>query len=592
MRIQAIAFSPDGLLLAVASKGIEIWNIMNGVPISNSYDPVSVSNGIGKLGFSANNGMLAAASEIVSDESAGQSSIWHIHVLDVATGSCIGALSREKAPFHAIAFSADGKWLATMSRCSTNDKRNRSSIHIFNWVTGCWDKSIDYDYDIVGMAISSTMGNCQIAVTSEDGLALLEVLHTELKFRLKTFNFRNSKVSFSSNGKRLALTTNGNTIIRDTFTGSQQHHISGIGKIEAIELSRDGKQLAIISSYDSDIKLKLLNVARCQEIRVFPNVRLPCPVSFSPNGSLLAESSNTTDMVVNIWDTEAVKSSPSGQDRRPRMSRLVVSASGDRIVSIPEDISPVEVWDVSTASKTHDIYRYWSRSPVAALSHDGTLLAVSSSSRNKGTTAVLDIASEEALFQVTETSYYLSFSPDGSHFALLPWEKPCQVWEIARHSQMVSLGSENALSAGFSPNGKKLVLGHNNGIFKVWDIASGRLVKDFCETANSHTWISSVAFLSDRQIATLTPYYDVSVRVWDIDTGTHVLDLRLDDAFVNNSLFMAEPGRLITSSGSFSFDLSSPESFSSMSQDTVPTQQAHRQGPALSRDLTWILWKR
>lgn len=98
-----------------------------------------------------------------------------------------------------------------------------------------------------------------------------------------------------------------------------------------------------------------------------------------------------------------------------------------------------------------------------------------------------------------------------------PWSNP------ATTRAKADCSIPNALSPlEFSPDGRRLVLGGRNCLVKVWDVASGRLVRTF----TGHTGcVNSVCFNGDgSQVA--SGGWDLRIFLWDVATGDAIGELK------------------------------------------------------------------
>jgi serine/threonine protein kinase/WD40 repeat protein len=91
-------------------------------------------------------------------------------------------------------------------------------------------------------------------------------------------------------------------------------------------------------------------------------------------------------------------------------------------------------------------------------------------------------------------------------------------------AQLVDLASnqavfqpvENYVSGSFSPDGRRLVIGSSDHTFRIWDTAAGRPVTPSIPTQDD---ISSVAFSADGRLVVVISRDRTTVRLWDAAAG-------------------------------------------------------------------------
>lgn len=224
--VNAVAFSPDGKTVATASrdKTIKIWNVETGQLLKTL---AKHADWVLSVAFSPDGKTLASASR---DKT--------VKLWDAATGAEIRALSGHGGEVWSIAFSPDGKTLASASRDKT--------IKIWNLATGS--------------EIKTLAGNAG-EITA---------------------------VAFSPDGKILA-SGGDDKIVRlwDAATGGEMKTLAGHAEaISSLAFSPDGKTL-LTSAYDRNIKL--WSVERGAEIKNFvEDYGITLSVAFSPDGKKFA----------------------------------------------------------------------------------------------------------------------------------------------------------------------------------------------------------------------------------------------------------------------------------------------------------------
>src|SRR5262249_16506420 len=113
--IMAIALSPDGLRVATAGddKTVQIWEAATGKRLNRALDHAEM---VERIAFDAKGDRLITATRKIVQKDGDATIEVHVQRWDIATGKPASpSIKIEASPASDIAFSSDGKWVATAS---------------------------------------------------------------------------------------------------------------------------------------------------------------------------------------------------------------------------------------------------------------------------------------------------------------------------------------------------------------------------------------------------------------------------------------------------------------------------------------------
>jgi predicted NACHT family NTPase len=137
----------------------------------------------------------------------------------------------------------------------------------------------------------------------------------------------------------------------------------------------------------------------------------------------------------------------------------------------------------------------------------------------------------------------VAFSPDGRLLASGSSDKTIKLWDVATGSLVRTLSGHtwSVFSVAFSPDGRLLASGSYREI-KLWEVATGSEVR----TLSGHVSdVTSVAFSPDGRLLA-SGSFDTTINLWDVATGSLVRTLPDSRASVYSVAFSPD-GRLLAS---------------------------------------------
>ncbi len=295
-----------------------------------------------------------------------------------------------------------------------------------------------------------------------------------------------------------------------------------ISRPTALGFSPDGNIFAI-GNIDSSIQL--WNLATSELITTFTgHISNVNRLAFSPDGNTLA--SGSSDGTVRFWNIRT---------KVPRKTRItghewIKSASfmkSNSKLASASSYGIVTVWDLETfqkttnkTKKTLEMPRHWKSNVKLVLSPDGTKLSTNglevhsrNSDLDNSVLRIIDVNTGREL-ESFPTDNERVFSPDGNTIAgfrgnkiyilnLQTGEK--QIINTSDHDEESEDNKPSIRTVAFSPDGKKIVSGNEDGQVQMWNVETGDELNSYFEVQhtdgnNYRERILNFAFSSDGSL--------------------------------------------------------------------------------------------
>jgi WD40 repeat protein/uncharacterized caspase-like protein len=549
--VRGVAFSPDGRTLASAGfdNAIKLWDIASGTELRTLRGHES---GVMYVVFSPNGQMLASASLD------GTVKLWQ-----AATGKLLANI-RHPAWMETVAFSPDGKLLAT----GGDDK----TLVLWNLETGkMLFTLVGHESDVRSVAFSPD--SKILASAGWDSLIKLWDVKTGAELRTLSDKKQHGifySVAFSPDGR--TLFSGGQDIVRgkdymlgavlmwDVVTGALRRKLSGHqASVNSVAVSPDGKRIA---SGSGDKTVKLWDAETGALIRTYTGHRKDINgITFSPDGETIASCSGGTnekadDHEIKLWSTASGGAPRTLKGHTHDIDAVALSKDGQTIASGGFNDANIKLWNTSTNQLRTLKGHYTSDADALEgitsldISPDGKILASGSFDQ---TAKLWDTATGKELRTLAgHTGYVRSvvFSPDGKTLATggggaKGETNSIKLWDVTTGRELgaprgrIAEGGE-VLALAFSPDGKKLASGNASGTVKLWNVATGTLLRAFAGHPGRMVW--SIAFSPDGQTIA-SGSFDKTVKLWDVATGAERRTL-LAQNFIRRVSFSPDGHRL------------------------------------------------
>ena len=319
--------------------------------------------------------------------------------------------------------------------------------------------------------------------------------------------------------------------------------------INSAAFSPDG-QTIVTGSYDRTARL--WDVQSGMELRRFDgHAGCACIVKFSPDGTTILTGS--TDTTVRLWNVEG------GEEQRFLGHTQLIfdvdyAPDGQTVASSSADHT-IRIWDIDSGEELRQILGHTAVATSISFSEDGTLL-LSGSGDNTARLWDVVIDPEPKIFQNplatssphTYTVLLSALSSDGETIITGNAAGEVQFWDVDSGQVVRELLTDNggliADVALSSDEQYVLTPGDNDGIARLWNIASGEEVQRYI----GHTEAIGAVEFSDDDHWILTASSDATARVWDTHSGELIREFSGHDGAVS-AIDISPDGNTIITGG-------------------------------------------
>jgi WD40 repeat protein/serine/threonine protein kinase len=531
-------FSPDRrLLFAMSDHTGRLWDLATGRPHAEVPGRF-LGEDTGAAAFAADGRRLAYST---GDDT--------VHVWDLESGAESCNLRGHTSEARALAFSPDGKRLATGAVYPEN------CVRLWDLTTGSEIAVLRGHRNAVFAVVFSPDGSRLVSSSLDQTARLWDGVTGRAIAALKGHRGFVNDAAFRPDGKRVVTSSHDGTLrIWDASDGEPlavlHGHTDWVGRVV---FSPDGGQLA---SQSADGTVRLWDMALAERRGVLRgHSSMVYDVTFSPDGTRAVSAA--WDGTVRLWDLTTGRET--GRMQQP--DRIVVagcfSPDGKQVAAAATQF--LYVWDAASGRQVRRLPLSggdWRSYPRAAFHPRGKYLAAGG---GDGAVRLWGPAGEDpvALLRGHEDIVSdVAFRPDGVQLASAGVDHAVRLWDVETRSAVAVLRGHTDIvhRVAFSADGRLLASASTDKTVRLWNAAT----HDLLAVLPHGSMVYGVAFRPDgTRLASCCA--DNTIRLWDVAVAeraggreapdAQVAELHGHDDYVHAVDWSPDGTRLISASG-------------------------------------------
>lgn len=464
--VTTLAIASDGLTVATGDDAgyVRLWNATSGA-LERTMPELDL--GVQAVAFSPDGGLVAAS----NFGSLGL--IWRRDEPEAAAK----ALSGFPGSLSHLAFSSDGTTLITAG--------DDGALRLWNVQRPAEGRTAVHGHNLFVRGAVFGIGAQATATVGSDGIARLWDLQRLSPIAwLRGHDGGILSIVYHPSGDTLALTTNNGTAFQWNTTQASGNAVDvPFEDASIVAYSEDGRFLAA-ANFAGKILLVDRGEPEAAPVQLQASGEIATLV-FSSNGNRLAAL--TYQDVISVFATDSATEPQTIPPQDQFVQTIAFSSDGERL-AIGRLNGVVEIHSTAAPGAATTVYEAGNRPVTAlAFSPDDASLATGSDDGSIRLFSATDANAAATLLRGHENTVYdLAWSPDGATLASASLDQTARLWKVEAPGQpsLTLLGQKEGLwSITFSPDGKQVATGDNKGRVRLWPTELDELQRLACVTA-------------------------------------------------------------------------------------------------------------
>ncbi len=509
--VYSLAFSPDGQTLAsdCADRTIQLWSVDNGACLHTF-----TGHGGRSLAFSPNGQTLASGNGA------------NIDLVRVSDGVCVNTLTGHTQGIFSLAFAPDGQTLASTSSDYT--------VKLWKVSDGACLQTLEPKLGWVMSVAFAPDGNTLVCGCYDQSFVLWDANPHDANYgaRMQTIDGRQDAIGSVAS---LAFTPDGKTLITGSWEGPVScWRTSDYTRVRTIDPEAPFSYAVafspredLVASGNRNGSITLRRTRDGVSVRTLTGPhRVVYALAFSPDGQTLATGSFCALHLWRVSDGTLLKTLPI---KNSYVQGVAFSPDGRTVATGTRDRC-VRLWDANPHDAQYGtclqtFTGHTGMVNTVAFSTDGQTLASASDDHTIKLWQVSTGACLQTFSGHTHYVYGLAFAQDGKTLASGSWDSTIKIWRVSDGACLQTLkGHHNAVNAvAFAPSGTVLASGSMDRTIKLWRLAKASGSNDVSEgvclqtlTGNTKN-VNSLAFSPHGRM--LVSGSDDGLALWKLDAS-------------------------------------------------------------------------